>query len=240
MVRRCPACGQKMRVVRLGNVGVDVCPACMGMWFDLHELSRAAGLEFRDGIGGAALAGAHRSKLRCPVCAVPLYEREMGRGSGILVDQCPNCAGVFTDKGEFGRIQGFFEKAGAPVRRVEVDSDGRREGAPVTLDSESSWLAIFQYVTGLPLEVDVPQTLYPPVVTALILANVAALVASYAFGLRETVLALGLVPADVTAGRHLYTFLTSMFLHLLTTIAFANRQDPYYFNIEASLLGDIR
>jgi membrane associated rhomboid family serine protease len=211
--RLCPKCRLGMRPLRLGEVEVDLCPACMGMWFDARELSRAAGLKFDDSVTGAALSAGRRTQHRCPCCAVYLYEREVEKGSGIFIDQCPHCAGVFTDKGEFGSIQAFFRKAGAPVRRVEIDSNGRREGAPVTLDSESSWLVLFQYLTGLPLEVDLPQTLFPPVVTALIVANVAALIASYAFGLKETVLALGLVPADVTAGRHIYTFLTSMFLH---------------------------
>lgn len=39
--------------------------------------------------------------LRCPRCTIPMstYER-----SGVLVDQCPDCRGMFLDRGELERL----------------------------------------------------------------------------------------------------------------------------------------
>ena len=34
----CPKCGQKLDQERYGNVEVDVCPACKGLWLDANEL----------------------------------------------------------------------------------------------------------------------------------------------------------------------------------------------------------
>ena len=36
----CPACAQKMQVKKLGEVTLDVCDHCQGVWFDRNEVSR--------------------------------------------------------------------------------------------------------------------------------------------------------------------------------------------------------
>jgi Zn-finger nucleic acid-binding protein len=110
---------------------VDICPQCMGTWYDARELSRAAGLRFSDMATGAAMAGARRTERRCPSCALPLYEREIQRGSGIYVDQRANCSGVFLERDEFSRTQRYFRERGAAplVRRPPVTvEDGPLRG----------------------------------------------------------------------------------------------------------------
>ncbi len=213
MARQCPKCNRGMRPLRLEGVTVDLCPACRGMWFDAGELSRAAGLKLPDGASGAAMAAARRTEHRCPSCALPLLEREIEKGSGIFVDQCPHCAGLFADRDELSRIRSYFLARGAQ-RRPPASEPRPRERDAVTQVDEDSWpLEIFQYVTGLPLELDAPQTLFPPVAVVLILANVAVFVWAAMAGLGDSIAGLGLVPAEVAQGRHLYTLLTAMFMH---------------------------
>jgi DNA-directed RNA polymerase subunit M/transcription elongation factor TFIIS len=36
----CPKCGQKLAPEKYGNVEVDVCPSCKGMWLDATELEQ--------------------------------------------------------------------------------------------------------------------------------------------------------------------------------------------------------
>jgi len=36
----CPKCGQKLTPENYGNVEVDVCPSCKGMWLDAQELEQ--------------------------------------------------------------------------------------------------------------------------------------------------------------------------------------------------------
>ena len=202
-----------MRLLQMHGVEVDLCPDCMGTWYDARELSRAVGLRFRDTASGAALAGARRTAHRCPSCAIPLYEREIDRGAGILVDQCPQCSGLFLDRGEFSRIQGHFRGRGAPARVKRATLASGRADAPGEVDGDSFGIAFFQWLTRLPVELDVPQTLFPPAVMTLVVLNAVVLVLALFYGLRDWIEALGLVPADVLAGRRLYTFLTSMFVH---------------------------
>jgi Zn-finger nucleic acid-binding protein len=75
------------------------------------------------------------SELVCPKCESPMrsYER-----SGITIDQCTGCRGVFLDRGELERLVdaegSFYEERGAsreePVRReheVHQERDFRQE-----------------------------------------------------------------------------------------------------------------
>jgi len=34
----CPKCGQKLTTENYGNVEIDVCPSCRGLWLDANEL----------------------------------------------------------------------------------------------------------------------------------------------------------------------------------------------------------
>lgn len=68
--------------------------------------------------------------LICPKCASPMrsYER-----SGLIVDQCTGCRGLFLDRGELERlIEAEDTHYGAPTRATQPqarqDSDGGPDG----------------------------------------------------------------------------------------------------------------
>lgn len=210
--RTCPKCGVGMPTLQLEGVQVELCPRCGGMWFDAGELHRAAGLRFDDGVSAQALAGARRTDFRCPACAALLSERELGARSRLMVDQCPRCAGLFLDRDEFSRVKEFFRSAGAPSQPTPRPSDVPAEPEPA-IDEDNGLLELFQCLTNLPVELDSPQTLFPPVVVGLLAANAVVLVLAYVFGFEDWLYTLALVPADVVVGRHLYTLLTHMFMH---------------------------
>lgn len=218
--RLCPKCRLGMRPLRLGEVEVDLCPACMGMWFDARELSRAAGLRFDDSMTGAALSAGRRTQHRCPCCAVYLYEREVEKGSGIFIDQCPHCAGLFTDHEEFSRIKAYYTALGAPAlapaspaRRKEM-IPGDEGSSDVVLDEDSPILLAFQYITHLPVELNVPQVLFPVIVVSLVLANVGVFLYTWLDGLEKWIPALGVIPRDVGAGQRLWSLLSAVFVHV--------------------------
>jgi len=199
--------------MRIEGTEADLCLKCMGMWFEPGELARASGLKISETATGRALADAKRTPYRCPSCAVPLYERELDPGSGIIIDQCPRCSGLFLDRDEFGRAQRHFRAKGAPRLKRQAAPAAPREEEPVEVDDDFVPLAVFQYLTGLPVEVGIPQTLFPPAVMTVLIVNVVLFVAAAVAGLDGWIKLLGLVPADVVVGRHLWTFVTSMFMH---------------------------
>jgi membrane associated rhomboid family serine protease/Zn-finger nucleic acid-binding protein len=179
------------------------------MWFDFGELPRAAGLRFEDRPGSADHARMKMTEFRCPACVVPLREREIGSGSGIRIEQCPDCSGILLDKGELARVHEHFKAAGA----APIEPGPHVDDNTIYVDPDSGAFSFVHYLVGLPVELDIPQTMFPPVVLSLILLNVLTLVVAMVNGLEASVDALGLVPADIKAGRHLYTLLTHMFMH---------------------------
>ncbi len=203
-----------MHGMQLEDVPVDICPACLGMWFDAGELSRAAGLSFSTDPTGKALRGAVRTESRCPLCTKPLFRRELDAGSGIFIEQCLTCSGLFLDRDEYSQAREHYRKAGAvPIARPRPAEPGERYEMPPSVDHESAPVALLQYILGIPLEINVPQTLFPPVVTTLLAMNCAVFITAVFLGFRETLESLALVPADVLAGRNLHSVLTSMFMH---------------------------
>ncbi|WP_157219859.1 TFIIB-type zinc ribbon-containing protein [Flavisphingomonas formosensis] len=56
----------------------------------------------------------------CPVCKVPLL---MSDRQGVEVDYCPQCRGVWLDRGELDKI---VERSGPPARAPQLHpGDGR-------------------------------------------------------------------------------------------------------------------
>ncbi len=42
---RCPKCGEQLKTQRYGEVSLEECPACKGVWLDKGELEQIAGRE---------------------------------------------------------------------------------------------------------------------------------------------------------------------------------------------------
>ncbi len=206
--RRCPKCRVPMWPFDLHDVQVDLCQKCRGMWFDRGELAKASGTTYGDGASSERLLGARQTLSTCPDCALPLRERELTADSGVMIDQCPGCLGLFLDQGEYSAAQIYLRsKKWRQASKREPQPDMR------VINEDSIGLVVLQYLTGLPLEMYVHQRLWSPAVTVFILANVAVFVLAHIFGFDEYVKQLALVPAEAASGGRLHTLLTSTFMH---------------------------
>ncbi|MGE3311959.1 MAG: zf-TFIIB domain-containing protein [Limisphaerales bacterium] len=107
----CPACGNSLASRKAGTIVVDVCDGgCGGVWFDNFELRRI------DEAGAQEIRGVHRdfslrvdleSRRECPRCENQvMFRRFFSRLKRTQIDECPNCAGIWLDAGEFDAIQG--------------------------------------------------------------------------------------------------------------------------------------
>jgi len=104
--RVCPECERKMVMVRVGDVQVDACLRCEGVFFDPGELKSLTGLQ-RD-VPGDRLAS-RLSRRLCPACRDAMTEQVFLRPFNLLVDRCPRGHGVYLEKGELKRV---FELTG--------------------------------------------------------------------------------------------------------------------------------
>jgi len=112
----CPACGNPMTQVRVGNVDVDVCQdGCGGLWFDRFELravdepAEAVGDVLLDVRRNPAVTVDRTQRLHCPRHPEMVMMRHLWSVKRqVTIDECPQCAGIFLDPGELGQIRGEY------------------------------------------------------------------------------------------------------------------------------------
>lgn len=102
----CPGCGTSMSVVRCGEVEVDECGSCFGLWLDHGELESLALLK-------TPPSRLLTRKVPLPIAVRPEGTRPCPRCSRYMtvttvketrLDICSACKGVFLDRGELNRL----------------------------------------------------------------------------------------------------------------------------------------
>lgn len=112
----CPICKKnKLSEIILRNVSVDNCSECLGSWFEKDELRLAKDAEDKNINWLDIDLWEDTTKFKispdqklCPSCRLPLYEVEYG-DSGIKVDVCSLCFGIWLDRGEFKKIIKYLQ-----------------------------------------------------------------------------------------------------------------------------------
>jgi Zn-finger nucleic acid-binding protein len=97
-----------MEKVSVGDIEVDRCTACKGIWFDAREhekLKRVKGAQSIDtGERPADAAEAH--KIECPICHTPMITLSVIGHPKLKYESCTVCFGAFFDAGEFREYHG--------------------------------------------------------------------------------------------------------------------------------------
>jgi Zn-finger nucleic acid-binding protein len=119
----CPRChGALQPGTYEADVQVDGCPSCGGLWLDQRELERieeslvnnyADPLSRPDNSIDRAYEVARqnsRTEVTCPKCGREMSKKECHPASLVLVDVCPDCAGLWLDRGEIQSLEVFFER----------------------------------------------------------------------------------------------------------------------------------
>ena len=110
---QCPACQRRLRQFKIGSVDLDACEGgCGGIWFDYDELVKVDGehADPRQTIAtpkyDPAVAVDDYAVRNCPRCAgVTLDKKLFSLGSGVILDRCLECRGVWLDRGELEKIR---------------------------------------------------------------------------------------------------------------------------------------
>lgn len=106
----CPRCESALVTRKINGVEVDECPDCRGVWFDSDELRKAKDESDPDLAWMDFELWKHDDRFRvsgrqlsCPRCSTELVAIDYDV-TGIEVDFCPGCRGVWLDADEFGKI----------------------------------------------------------------------------------------------------------------------------------------
>ena len=145
---KCPNCQHALETMEYEGIKIESCGNCQGEWLDDSELKhvvRAREARFDEqerraiaaatGIAGVEVANVDRD-LRCPKCGGQTDAINYGGDSGIIIDRCTGCRGVWLDGGELERIQMLVEgwedgldddlaKHGKRLRQVAAEVDER-------------------------------------------------------------------------------------------------------------------
>jgi Zn-finger nucleic acid-binding protein len=128
----CPECHAEMRELEYGQgLILDTCDFCYGLWLDSQETTALTG----DASAMTKLAkklpllrapGASSRNLQCPRCNKGLIQTKYPEKE-LLVDICPNCLGMWLDKGE---ISILLEQARRAEKKQETTSFTIPTGQP--------------------------------------------------------------------------------------------------------------
>jgi Zn-finger nucleic acid-binding protein len=73
---------------------------------------------------------ARRRRVECPRCATVMEVGNYGGDSGVFIDRCPDCGGVWLDHAELERVQRLAElaadRAGDQLRAIAKELDAAR------------------------------------------------------------------------------------------------------------------
>ena len=108
----CPKCHEPMRALKAGDIVVDRCDKCFGIWLDKGERlkiqkdkSLVAGLDI-----GSADVGREQDKITecdCPRCGHPMVHITDQAQTHVGFEVCPECKGGFLDAGELTDLSEF-------------------------------------------------------------------------------------------------------------------------------------
>jgi len=157
----CPVClGVQMEKVQIGNANaalvLDHCPRCGGVWFEKGEAQQltrhspadlwklippresgpkppchGCGTPLDRDSDKCAVCG-RKNELDCPVCAKTMERR---RHSGLTLDVCSRCKGVWFDHGELKHVWSIAVVDVSKRRRFGRTADAAAVGGDILLES---------------------------------------------------------------------------------------------------------
>jgi len=134
----CPQCTTLLKLFHYEGIEIDFCPNGHGVWLDKNELGViinrreqifspeeiAAAETVERKVGGSIKATPHP----CPVCNSSMKRSNYAYSSGIFIDRCGGCSGIWLDSGELEQIQIFVEQSENPTlaqKRAEHQSTAK-------------------------------------------------------------------------------------------------------------------
>ncbi len=143
----CPRCHVPMTSEEHGDIVMERCERCGGRWMDPEDLKAIVDLiklpvEGTPHRVGVDLTDVHEDA-PCPRCGVPMEPFNYAGDSGIILDRCRTCHGIWLDRGELERVVAVVAAAdqdldrdikrfSADLHEAEVRQDAleQRDGRP--------------------------------------------------------------------------------------------------------------
>lgn len=108
---KCPRCSESLSTKSCEGIEIDICNKCEGTWLDVNELTllteqvqpKPSATTTEEDLTIEPLD--KEGEMQCPKCdKVNLNPFIYGGDSGIELDRCPQCEGLWFDKSELDDI----------------------------------------------------------------------------------------------------------------------------------------
>ncbi len=112
----CPNDGTALTQITVESVPVDQCPVCGGQWLQRGELEILS--EHHKPhvepvtVGKVSMMHSNR---KCPQDGTMMSQHEFLEHSGIKIDQCLTCQGIWLDKAELTKIFNYLDTGDVPT-----------------------------------------------------------------------------------------------------------------------------
>lgn len=110
----CPKCDCRLKAVVVKDVELEICNSCHGIWFDFEELYKIIQIPQEDLMGTAIEKSLQKDyenasedngfRAICPKCKEPMEVQTYCCDSGVKMDKCRHCNGIWLDDGEIIQI----------------------------------------------------------------------------------------------------------------------------------------
>ena len=115
----CPRCEAVLQDNILGGIVYQKCSKCGGFWFDkgeLHQIRQEKDwFKIATNIENAS-SKITKGSLKCPRCSELLHTIEYSHETGIKVNVCPKCEGLWLDSTEIQAIKRATETWGEKLK----------------------------------------------------------------------------------------------------------------------------
>ena len=130
----CPRCRKRLDLLRIGNVALNECQKCGGMWADVVTFEKiCADREEQSAVLGFIGKREHVieplskiSYVPCPKCKQLMNRSNFAHASGVIIDTCKQ-HGVWFDADELPKIIEFIQKGGMEIARQREKMEIRDE-----------------------------------------------------------------------------------------------------------------
>jgi Zn-finger nucleic acid-binding protein len=132
---KCSNCAADLEPIDIGQntkLVVDQCPSCGSMWLEKSKISRldeSIWADRQEEDMKVPPSGGTHGMLMCPTCATTLEPICLVDVAKLVVDRCPECAGLWLDTGEVSVLANAIKTSRPVLPRGSKAASGTKLGA---------------------------------------------------------------------------------------------------------------
>ena len=135
----CPRCHVALSPQQQGDITLESCERCHGQWLEPDDLKAIIEGTVLLETGPAVRTGIDLTDVQedasCPHCGVAMQPFNYAGDSGVILDKCADCGGIWLDGGELEKVRLVVEASEEGLERDAKRLSGRLHEVEVQEDA---------------------------------------------------------------------------------------------------------